>query len=175
MDAELIREAYKPGAVRLLLVGESPPANGGFFYLKNRKVRMTKYTSQALGRAHGMKFRNNEEFLNYFQMCGCYLDDLCHFPVDNLPAVEREAHLKNSIDGLALRIRDMNPVVVAIVLRKIEWHVREAIQISDRDLEVFVLPFPGNSHQTKYVEQLSEIIRAQVPRLITKGPGRDAP
>jgi hypothetical protein len=164
VDTELIRKAYKPDNVRLLLVGESPPAKGGFFYFKDRKVHMTTYTAQALGRAHGITFPNLQEFFKYFQVCGCYLDDLCQFPVDDLQTTDRKALLKASVAGLAQRIREMNPDVIAIVLKRIERHVREAINNSGRIPEVFVLPFPGNSHQTKYVEQLRDIIRANVPK-----------
>ena len=48
MDTEKIRISYKPENIKLLLVGESPPASGEFFYVKSL---MTVYTSRAFERA----------------------------------------------------------------------------------------------------------------------------
>jgi hypothetical protein len=160
MDTELIRQLYRPSDIRLLLVGESPPASKKFFYVKSA---MTKHTAQAFKKAYGASFRDDEEFLHYFKICGCYLDDLCHDPVDDLPKAQREECLKTSIDGLAQRICEMNPSVLAIVLKKIERYVQEAVCKSGRQPKVFVLPFPGNGHQTKYINQLCEILCTYVP------------
>jgi hypothetical protein len=81
MHTELIRQSYRPNQIRLLLVGESPPASKKFFYGESA---MTKYTAQAFKKAHGVSFRDDKEFLQYFKRCGCYLDDLCHEPVNDL-------------------------------------------------------------------------------------------
>ena len=50
MDTEAIRQSFKPDKIRLMLIGESPPASGRFFYLKSA---MTIYTSRAFEKAHG--------------------------------------------------------------------------------------------------------------------------
>jgi hypothetical protein len=160
MDTEFIRQSYRPTDIRLLLVGESPPASKKFFYVKSA---MTKHTAQAFEKAHGARFRDDEEFLHYFKICGCYLDDLCHDPVDDLPKAQREKRLKASVDGLAQRIREMNPSVLAVVLKKIERYVQQAVYMSGRQPKVFVLPFAGNGHQSKYVDQLCEILYKYVP------------
>jgi hypothetical protein len=160
MDTELIRQSYRPSDIRLLLVGESPPVSKKFFYLKSA---MTKHTEQAFKNAHGASFRDDAEFLYYFKLCGCFLDDLCHDPVDDLRKAHREERLKASIDGLAQRIREMNPSVVAIAPKKIERYVQEAVHRSGLQPEVFVLPFAGNGHQTKYVDKLAEILCTYVP------------
>ena len=160
MHTELIRQSYRPSHIRLLLVGESPPASKKFFYVKSA---MTKHTAQAFKKAHGASFRDDEDFLHYFKRCGCYLDDLCHNPVDDLSKPKREERLKASIDGLAQRIREMNPSVLAIALKRIERYVQVAVHRSGRQPRVFVLPFAGNGHQTKYVDQLREILCTYVP------------
>ena len=47
---------------------------------------MTGYTAKAFEKVHGVSFRDDkQEFLQYFKKCGCYLDDLCHEPVDDQP------------------------------------------------------------------------------------------
>ncbi|HYB04074.1 MAG TPA: hypothetical protein VED17_06410 [Nitrososphaerales archaeon] len=145
-------------------MGESPPAKGGFFYFKDRNTALTTFTARAFERAHKVTFRDPEAFLNYFKACGCYLDDVSDCPVNDLPPSKREECLRDGIDGLSQRIRDMDPPVVAIALKKIEQLVKTAINKSGCNPEVFVLPFAGNHHQNEYVEKLSEIIYEKVPR-----------
>ena len=160
MDTESIRQSYRPSKVRLLLIGESPPANQGFFYVTSA---MTKYTAQAFLKAHGTSFQSDDEFLSHFKDCGCFLDDLCHDPVDHLPREQREKCLQESVIGLSQRIKEMNPAVIVIILKKIETYVRVAILKSGLNPPTFVLPFPGHGHQAKYKEQLIEIIQKHLP------------
>ena len=137
MKTEEIRQNFMPEKIQLLLIGESPPANGKFFYVKSA---MTIYTSRAFEKSHGITFEDNAEFLKYFMECGCFLDDLSHKPVDDLPRIEREKALERSIGPLSERIRQVNPTVIAIVLKKIEKFVREAILKSGCSPEIYVLP-----------------------------------
>jgi hypothetical protein len=155
MDTEPIRLRFKPDNIRLLLIGESPPASGKFFYLKSA---MTTFTARAFERAHGVKFKDNPEFLDYFRACGCYLDDLSRVPVDRLPKREREELLQANVGALAQRIRDAEPSVVAVVLKRIEGYVRDALTRSGCTPRLFVLPFPGIGHQNRYIEGLVSII-----------------
>ena len=110
-----------------------------------------------------MTLINNEGFLDYFMRCGCFLDDLSHSPVDDLPRNERGKALRRCIEPLSERIRQVDPSVIVIVLKKIERFVREAILKSGCNPEIYVLPFPGNGHQKKYIEQLSGIISKFLP------------
>lgn len=160
MDTESIRRSYRPDRVRFLLVGESPPASGKFFYVRSA---MTAYTARAFESAHGISFPKTQDFLNYFKACGFYMDDLSHTPVDKLGKTDREAKLQSNIDDLASRIKEMDPAFLAIALRKIEPYVLEAVRRSGCKPRVFVLPFAGNSHQVKYMDQLSELIRKHMP------------
>ena len=170
MDTESIRQSYRPSKVRLLLIGESPPANQGFFYVTSA---MTKYTAQAFSKAHGVSFQSDDEFLSYFKDLGCFLDDLCHDPVDHLPREQREKCLQDNVIGLSQRIKEIDPEVIVIALRKIETYVRVAALKSGLKPAIFVLPFPGHGHQAKYKEQLFEIIQKYIPagtHLISEKP-----
>jgi hypothetical protein len=124
---------------------------------------MTTFTAQAFQKALGIRFRDNREFLEYFKTYGCYLDDLSHTPVDNLPKKQREEFLKAGIGELAQRIHEMNPGVLVIALKKIEHYVREAVYRSQRQPEIFALPFPGHGHQGKYIDELCKIISMHLP------------
>ena len=156
MNIEALRKKFKPEKVQVLLVGESPPAEGKFFY--DRSL-MTAYTKNAFEAALGKKFPTNAEFFEHMEQAGFYLEDLSHVPVDRLPSAEREAKLVDESEAFAERVVQMNPKVVVIILRKIEKIVREALCKAGSTAEVHVLPFPGNGHQSKYQAQLISIVR----------------
>jgi hypothetical protein len=160
MNTELIRQSYRPASVLFLLVGESPPASGKFFYVNSN---MTVYTARAFEKAYGKSFASTQDFLDFFKKCGCYLDDLSHIPVDALSKGQRGKCLRENIEGLAQRIHEVCPQVIAIALRRIESYVRTAINKAGCSSKVFVLPFAGNGHQNKYIDQLSFILKEYLP------------
>ncbi len=155
IDNESLRLRYKPDNIRLLLIGESPPASGKFFYLSSA---MTKFTSLAFEKAHRRTFNNDSDFLEYFKSCGCYLDDLSHIPVNNLNRHKREQQLRDCVDPLSKRIREANPSVIVICLRKIEGYVKEAVNKSGCNPKLYTLPYPGHGYQNDYIEGLASII-----------------
>jgi precorrin-4/cobalt-precorrin-4 C11-methyltransferase len=162
-DTEAIRQSFRPDKIRLLVIGESPPVSGRFFYIKGA---MTTLTSRAFERAHGIIFHNNLEFLEYFKASGCFLDDLSHSPVNQLNRTEREEKLRKNIDALGERIAEANPDVVVAALKKIGHYVREAVEKSQCSPQLYVVPFPGNGRQNEYIEKMAKIIDEHVPALV---------
>src|SRR6516164_10422943 len=79
---ERLRRQYRPRRVRILFVGEAPPASGRFFYRADsglyRAIRDTFMTAFPSLRS------SNGEFLEAFCEMGCYLVDLCGEPVDQM-------------------------------------------------------------------------------------------
>jgi hypothetical protein len=67
---ELIRERFRPGKVRVLLVGESRPASGEFFFCEDS--RLVKYTDEAFAERYG-PYTDMSSFLAQFKSLGCYL------------------------------------------------------------------------------------------------------
>ncbi len=70
--------SYMPKDVRVLFVGESPPASGNFFYFGTGNL--FNYTKEAFERAFNVRFNTPLAFLNFFKNCGCYLEDLIPIP-----------------------------------------------------------------------------------------------
>lgn len=159
MDFESIREQYRPERVKLLLVGESPPSNGRFFY---QRSAMTTFTSRPFEKVFDVQFLDNQEFLQFFKEKGCFLEDLSHDPVDKLPKKEREERLQAAVSDFAETINTINPPVVAIVLKKIEQFVKEAISESGLSPMTYTLPFPGNGYQNEYIDALIPIVAEHV-------------
>ena len=78
MDTEELRKSYKPDKVKILFVGESPPAGGTFFY--NANSNLYRNTKKAFEIALEKEW--SYDFLSDFKKMGCYLVDLCLIPVN---------------------------------------------------------------------------------------------
>jgi hypothetical protein len=158
MDRELIRTSFRPSKIRILFVGESPPANGAFFYAGSP---MTTYMAQVFEKVYGETFQSFKEFLEFFKGKDCYLDDLSYTPVDDPTITPRDR--RQAIDGcvgaLAERMKEYKPEHVIAVLMSIGAPVRRAANIAELQVPVHAVPFPGNHHQTRFIAELSEILR----------------
>ena len=152
-----LRARYRPDGVRVLFVGESPPAGGTFFYAANSKLYFA--TKQAFEMA--VPDLVEPPFLESFRALGCYLDDLCLVPVNHLkltvPAQKRE-RLKRRKEGepaLTARIRDITPEVVILVMSDIQENVRRAAAAAGIAVPFVVLPFPGRpEHASRFDRDL---------------------
>ena len=88
---EQLRRKYRPRRVRMLFIGEAPPASGRFFYNADsglyRAIRDTFMDALPSLRS------SNHEFLESFRAMGCYLVDLCGQPVDRVNRYRRRRNL----------------------------------------------------------------------------------
>lgn len=158
MNTENIRESFRPNTIRLLLIGESPPAGGTFFY---ENSHFTSYTASAFAAAQQRRFSNDNQihFLEHFKACHCYLDDVCHRKVDKLDREEREWLLARSVPNLASRLKNYQPEAIAIFVKRVEPHVRIAVVLADISPKLYTVPFPGYGHQARYIEAMQPIIK----------------
>jgi hypothetical protein len=157
-NLEHLRRRFKPAVIRVLFVGESPPAGGTFFYQGNSNL--ARYTEEAFAAAYERRFKNSAAFLRFFKGLGCYLDDLCLVPVNNLERAERVEHRKAGIEPLAGRLATYRPQAVVAVMRAIEPHVQDAVRRAGLDLTpVHGLPFPALGHQPRYVRSLADLLQ----------------
>jgi hypothetical protein len=104
LDLEALRRTFMPPKVRVLFVGESPPAGGTFFYLGNSTLY--RHTKEAFSRVYGERVVNScpSGFLGYFRDRGCYLEDLCSEPVNHLVEAEKRRICRASVPGLSRRL-----------------------------------------------------------------------
>ena len=156
-ERERLRSAYKPDAIRLLLVGESPPAGGTFFYRGNSILQ--RWTAAAMSRAHAVDFEDSAAFLREFRAAGYYIDDLCLEPVNHLDTSERRRARVDGVLGLEARMTSARPAAVACVMRAIAPTVRDALRrVGLADRRFYSLPFPAQGHQRRYVDELAAIM-----------------
>jgi hypothetical protein len=154
---DLLQRRYRPSRVRLLFIGEAPPASGRFFY--RRDSGLYRAIRDGLQRAHPDVDEAN--FLDAFRSAGCYLIDLCPRPVDRLDAKPRRAACRASEARLAGSIRRLQPEGIAIVVRSIRGNVERAADSAGWQGPVFDLPYPGRwvRHRRVFVEELAGVFR----------------
>jgi hypothetical protein len=155
---EQLRHSYKPADIRVLFVGESPPAGGTFFYRADSNL--ARCTQEAFSEAFGREFDDGEAFLRFFASLGCYLDDLCLVPVNRMDKADRKRQRVESIGSLAARIRAASPEAVVSVMRAIVPQVKQAMDLAGLDTTLFFsLPFPAYQHKQDYVHELVSVLR----------------
>jgi len=143
-----LRNLYKPIQVKLLYIAESPPANGSFFYKCDSNLY--EALQKAWQKVYGESCGDGLDFLRFFKDKGCYLDDLCLEPINNLNNEDRESQRVNNIDSLSERIGELEPTVIVILLKYIEKHVKIAIRRSGVKTKLqFITPFPAHSNKNK--------------------------
>ena len=154
-DRETLRLGFVPDEVRVLFVGESPPAGGTFFYECNSNLY--RYTKEAFSIA--FEAAPAASFLHTFKGLGCYLIDLCTFPVNDLDRSTRVSVCRSAVPSLADRINQLSPRAVISTPKSIRMHVFNAISDSGIEPSHWSLPFPSMSHQRRYQSELVEVLQ----------------
>jgi hypothetical protein len=161
MDTENLRDGYRPPDIRVLFVGESPPAGGTFFYAANSIL----YDATKVAFEHAVPELLAHDFLDDFQALGCFVDDLCLTPVNQLrgsPELEqqREKERGRGEASLADRIREADPQAVAIVMKGIAGNVGASLAAAGADgVPTRAFPFPGRPRNTaNYIREVAEYL-----------------
>lgn len=154
---ERLRQSFLPKQVRVLFVGESPPALGRFFYRENSGLY------RAIHEAFTKAFPNRREqnFLKSFRDLGCYLIDLCDRPVDHLKKKSRrKAHLKGE-SSLSKSLRTLRPKIIIVVVRSIARNVQRSEHRANWSGQHGELPFLGRwiYYRAEFIRQLVPILR----------------
>jgi hypothetical protein len=157
---ERLRKQYRPDRVRILFVGESPPASGRFFYQADSGL----YRAIRDGFLAAFQDLPETDFLGSFRNLGCYLVDLCGEPVDRLDRRDRDAACRAGVPRLSRIIRELKPEIIVVVVRSIVPHVAQAQSRGEWSGATFELPYPGrwHKHREAFVEALIPVLRSYV-------------
>ena len=161
-ERERLRRLYRPDKVRILFIGEAPPASGRFFYQADsglyRAVRDTFLAA--------FPPLQKDEFLAAFRDLGCYLVDLCGQPVDQLPQHARTTICHAGECRLARTIRELRPTLIATVVRSIRDSVKRAEIQAGWSGATIDLPYPGRwkHHRVEFQRQLAPLLRKTLPQ-----------
>lgn len=160
---ERLRKRYRPDRVRILFVGEAPPASGRFFYQADsglyRAVRDTFISA----------FPNLQKarFLESFRALGCYLVDLCGQPVDRMDRKARQLVCCAGEAKLKRTLRHLRPELVVAVVRSINRNVRRAEDQAKWSGLHVELPYPGRwvHHRAEFRRKLIPLLRKSLPSM----------
>jgi hypothetical protein len=172
-ERDLLRARYRPDDVWVLMVGESPPAGGTFFYQADS--HLYDATREAFEVALG-PMPQGEAFLERFQAMGFWLYDVVREPVNRKRGRPRGDAVAAGVSALAALIADLEPDFVVGVKTSLEGIVGQAARMSDFPASrVVVLPFPLYEWRREYVSQLSRFLNPkgrQAPASATNPPSR---
>lgn len=155
---ERLRRGYLPRKVRVLFVGESPPAGGTFFYAADsglyRATRDAFYDALP-------QLDRSEPFLDAFSRLGCYLEDLCDRPVNDKPPAERLQLRREGEARLARTLKELHPHEIVVLLKAIVPNVRRALVsagMDDLDCRCVTYPSRWHRHRIAYRRDLVSIL-----------------
>lgn len=159
-DREALRERYRPARVKLLFVGEAPPASGRFFYRADSGLYHA-IRSAFVGAFPSIR---SADFLYSFQALGCYLLDLCGRAVDDIEPQRRRRICADGEIRLAGRIQLLQPGTIVTVVRSIFLNVERARKLAGWTGLHVSLPYPGRwrRYQVVFEEGLVPILRREL-------------
>ncbi len=153
---EALRRRYRPDRIDILLVGESRPAGGTFFYLANSNLYYA--THQAFQRAFG-PMPEGDHFLELLRDRSVWLYDLADAPVDRMRGRPRRDAVTSRISHLVDLLREERPRVVVAIKKDLAATVRQALVEADLGVDrLIVLPFPLYQWRREYVRGLAEVL-----------------
>lgn len=141
-----------------MFVAESRPIGGTFFYAGNS--HLVRYTEQAFRRAYGFPVMSMADFLNGFQAAGCYLEDLCAEPVNQIKQYSlRKAEWEKGVAHLVKRLEGAAPLAIVPIHKGSERYVRRAVEEAGYlALLKPAIPFPGMGNHPRYIAELARVI-----------------
>jgi len=160
---EQLRKQYRPDRIRILFVGESPPASGRFFYQADSGL----YRAMREAFVQAFPSLKNAQFLDALCALGGYLVDLCGEPVDDLPQDARRQACARGEKRLAQKIRALRPHTIVTVVRSIRTSVKRAQENADWSGRHLELPYPGrwHRHRAKFRRLLVPFLRRNLGSL----------
>lgn len=139
LKRERLRRRYRPRQVRILLVGEAPPASGRFFYQADSGL----YRAIRDAFAIGVPETCDGDFLERFKVLGCYLVDLCGVPVDRFDKKTRRRICVESELRLSRIVRKLQPAIVINVVQSIVPNITRSLERAGWIGKRLDLPYPG--------------------------------
>ena len=154
---EVLRRKFLPMHVRILFIGESPPASGRFFYRRDSGLyRAVRSLFQAADPSI-----SDEEFLHRFRKCGCYLIDACTDPVDKLEPKLRRAACAAGERSLSRRIRRQRPEMIVSLVRSTRGNIDRAAATANWYGPIIDVPYPGRwiRHRKVFATKLMPYVK----------------
>jgi hypothetical protein len=164
---ENARREYRPSKIRLLIIAESPPSSGGFFYFPKTigKDHLFRETMKTIGlwpqSASMPRGVDKNPMLRSFQSRGFYLLDSSRYPVDKMPNLARRKAIQDQLPRLAEDVKRADPLHIVIVKSSIFGPVKRTVEeagFGSRVLHNRPVPFPSHGNQQKYRTMMKRLL-----------------
>jgi hypothetical protein len=152
---EALRRHYRPVDVRLLFIGEAPPRSGRFYQRDSGLYKAVRDAFLFIDPS-----LSDETFLAAFQAAGCYLIDICPYPVDHLDSRSRRLARATGEASLCRNIRKLQPRAIVTLLRSIRENVDRSIFCAGWHGQLIDVPYPG-----RWVRHREIFLAALTPQL----------
>lgn len=159
-----LRQRWKPDKIRLLLIGESPPDDGGditnrrFFYTEHLSERDLLFRGVADALCDSSKLNKGDLKTPWHQRLrdeGLYLIDLASIPVNLMDGSTRRRVLRESVDECVQRVTDLAPDGIAICHTPTFRLLSRPLQAASLPLlHNAPIPFPMGNKRAEFVEKL---------------------
>jgi hypothetical protein len=158
-----LRGQYKPDKLKLIVVAESPPTSGKYFY-DNTGVP-TEPLFGAFMQRLGIAGVTKEKGLREFQQRGWILVDATYEPVNGMSATARDRVIERDypllVDDLKSLTPDLSLPIVLVktnVCRILEPKLeKDGFNVINRGTPVY---FPSTGQQNKSKQQLTSILES---------------
>ena len=156
-----LRRAFEPDSLRLLIIGESPPASGLYFYDPDGLV--TEPLFSALVKQAGFTAKSKSAGLAELKRRGWLLVDATYQPVNLLSAKDRDAVIEADYpllrDDIRSLLSERTAPVVAIkanVCRILEPRLlADGFAVLNHGRVIY---FPSHGQQSKFHQQFQSIV-----------------
>lgn len=157
LSRERLRRHYRPARVRILFLGEAPPASGRFFYQADSGL----YRAIREAFVKAFPALRERDFLESFRALDCYLVDLCGRSVDLLGKKTRRKACLAGEARLSRTLRSLHPMIVITVVRSIGANVKRSQRRANWSGLHAELPYPGrwHRHRIAFVQALVPLLR----------------
>lgn len=176
---ELFRQRYRPDDIVVLLVGESAPEGGTFFYQADS--HLFHATREAFERAYGSA-PTGVAFLEMLKEQGIWLYDMAAEPVNRKRGRPRAAAVSAGVVRLAELIADAEPDFVIAVKTSLESPVGQAAALAAFPADrLRIWPFPLYQWREEYITQLANFMSGgakpaaastNIASTVVRGPSR---
>lgn len=163
-----LREQWKPSRIRLLLIGESAPDDGGvpsnrrFFYSEPLDQRDNLFRSVVAALYDSGKLTKGdikEPWLARLRDDGVYLIDLASRPVNAVSPAIRRATLRASVDDCVQRVRELYPDGIVICHTPTFELLAGPLKVAHLPiLHEEAIPFPLGNKRSEFVEKVRQAV-----------------
>ncbi len=160
-DYLALRRRFTPEKIKLVVIAESPPASGLYFY--DPEGAVTEPLFAALLKHLGISCKTKHVGLQEFQRIGWYLMDATYSPVNKLSPRERNRKIEQDYPLLCDDLRSLTPDrSTPLVLIKVNVCRLLEQRLLDDGFNVInqrrSIRFPAMGHQNKFHEQFREVV-----------------